>query len=65
MGNPMTSERHSIIWLYVAYIGVVCSGAFTLFFLAPKIPTFITIPLAVAVLDNMFMELAWTRWIYY
>src|SRR5690348_3943057 len=39
-----SAERHSVIWLYVGFIGTALLGVLVLFKIAPKVPVQISIP---------------------
>lgn len=58
--NSMMYGRHSIAWLYVAWIGVACLGVFIMLKIGPKIPLFISVPIAVVAWPT-FLWWGWTR----
>jgi len=56
--DSMMYGRHSMIWFYLAFIGIVCFGIFIAFKIAPKIPLFVSIPIAV-IMWPIFLWFAW------
>ena len=58
--DSMMYGRHSIIWLYLAIISVVCVALVIGFKVAPKIPLAVSIPVAV-VMWPLFLWFAWTH----
>jgi hypothetical protein len=47
-----------IVWQYAAFIGIACFGVFIAFKVAPKIPLYVSIPIAVI----MWPILGWFVW---
>ena len=45
--NSMIYGRHSILWFYLAYIGIVCGLVFILFRFAPRVPLWASVPVAI------------------
>jgi hypothetical protein len=39
--------KHSVVWLYICFIGLAAGGVFGAFMIGPKIPLFISIPIAI------------------
>ena len=60
--DSMMYGRHSIIWLYLGFIGAVCFALILAFKVAPKIPLFISVPIAVVVWP-IFGWFAWKHFI--
>jgi len=59
--DSMIYGHHSIIWFYMAFIGVVCFAVFIMPKVASKIPLFISIPIAVV----MWLIFGWFSWTHF
>jgi hypothetical protein len=58
--DSMIYGRHSIVWFYLAFIGAVCFALLIAFKVAPKIPLYLSIPVAIAAWP-IFLWFAWTH----
>jgi hypothetical protein len=58
--DSMMYGHHSIIWLYLAFIGVVCFAIFIALKIAPKISLAVSIPTA-AIMWPVLLWYAWTK----
>jgi magnesium-transporting ATPase (P-type) len=59
--DSMMYGHHSIIWFYLAFIGIVCLAVFIMPKIAQKIPLFISVPVAVA----MWLIFGWFSWTHF
>ena len=58
--DSMMYGRHSIIWFYLAFIGTVCFALVIGYKVAPKIPLFVSIPMAIMAWV-IFISCGWTH----
>jgi len=60
--DSMMYGRHSIIWFYLVYIGLVCCALLIAFKIAPKIPLSCSAPVAIVAWPP-FLWFVWTHFI--
>jgi hypothetical protein len=59
--DSMMYGHHSIIWLYLGFIGMVCIALIIGFKVAPKISLFVSAPIAVV----MWLIFGWFSWTHF